>query len=52
MIRHNDHRRRRQLVLLLAAFALALGGCASLGFKPTPGGSSGYHYREPFQAGA
>jgi hypothetical protein len=52
MISRNDHRRRRQLALILAAFALTLAGCASLGFKPTPGGSDAYHYREPFQAGA
>jgi hypothetical protein len=48
----NEHRRRRHLALLLAAFALTLSGCASAGFKPTPGGSNAYHYREPFQAGA
>jgi hypothetical protein len=52
MINRHGNRRRQRLALLLAALALTLAGCAQLGFRPIPGGSDAYHYRQPFQAGA
>jgi len=52
MVTGAEHRRGPRFALVLAALALTLAGCASLGFRPTPGGSDAYHYRQPFQAGA
>jgi hypothetical protein len=52
MVDRAGNRRGQRLALLLAILALTLAGCAQLGFRPVPGGSDAYHYRQPFQAGA